>query len=90
MNQEEIKSQLRNIIETRLDIDVAGLEVDDDSGLFDDSAWGIDSIDVLDIVLGIDQVFGVKIRQDDDVARHFESINTLSAYIHEQLTATSA
>jgi acyl carrier protein len=41
-------------------------------------------VDVLDLVLGIEKVFGIRIGQDDDIKRHFESIQTLAAYIETQ------
>lgn len=85
MELQEIKDQLKEIIETRLNIDTSDLDVNDDSGLFDEDAWGIDSVDVLDLVLGIEQVFGVSIKQDEEVNEHFASINTLSSYIQQDM-----
>lgn len=88
MNSKEIKLELRDIIKNRLDLELDGPEPDDDDNLFED--WGIDSIDVIDLVLAIEQEFGVKVKQgDDDVSKHFESINKLGDYIHTQIAVTA-
>jgi acyl carrier protein len=79
-----IKTELKEMIKERLDIDWREIGVTDDSALFDEAAWGIDSVDVLDIVLGIEERFGLSIKQDDAVKSHFESISTLAAYIQSR------
>jgi acyl carrier protein len=84
MQIEQIKSQLKQILVERLSIDIESVNAADDAGLFDEAGWGIDSVDVLDLVLGIEKVFGIRIGQDDDIKRHFESIQTLAAYIETQ------
>jgi acyl carrier protein len=80
---EQVRQGLKDMIKERLDIDHEELGVNDDSMLFDEDAWGIDSVDVLDLVLGIEEVFGVSIKQDESVKKSFQSINTLAAYIVE-------
>ncbi len=80
MENAEIRATIRNILLTRLDLVLDGPEPDDDGNLFDD--WGIDSVDVLDLVLAIEQELGVKVKQeDDDVKQYFENISLLAGYI---------
>jgi len=88
MELNEIAKEIRNIILTRLDLDLDGDEPADDASLFED--WGIDSVDVLDLVLGIEQVFSVKIKQDEEIEKHFFSIATLAEYISEEMAAATA
>ena len=86
MSIETVKRQVREIIKNRLDLVIEGPEPDDSGNLFED--WGIDSVDVIDLVLAIEQQFGVKIKQtDDDVSKHFENINTLSEHIYNNMPA---
>ena len=85
MEINQIKTQLRDILINRLDLVLDGPEPSDDGSLFE--AWGIDSVDVLDLVLAIEQEFGVKIKQgDDNVNAHFENISKLAAYIESRVT----
>lgn len=88
MDLDQIKAQLRDILKNRLDLVLDGPEPDDNGNLFTD--WGIDSVDVLDLVLAIEQEFGVKIKQgDDNVNANFENINKLAAYIDSRMTETA-
>lgn len=88
MELDQIKTELRNILKTRLDLVLDGPEPDDNGNLF--TEWGIDSVDVLDLVLAIEQEFGVKIKQgDDDVNANFENISKLAAYIESRITETA-
>jgi len=84
MQNHEIRLQLRDILKNRLDIDLEGEEPSDNEGLFDE--WGLDSVDILDLVLALEQDFGVKVPQDDEeTQKHFESIATLSTYISAEI-----
>lgn len=87
MTQEEIKTALKEIFVDRLDMNLAEIDASDDDGLFAEDGWGIDSVDVIDIVLGVEQQFGVKIKQDEDVQQHFASLNTLAAHIADLAAA---
>lgn len=81
MELSQIKQEIKNIFAERLNIKLEKFNVDDDAGLFADDGWGIDSIDVIDLVLGIEKTFGIRIGQDAEVQKHFASLNTLAAYL---------
>jgi acyl carrier protein len=86
MNIEEIKQELKNIFVERLDMNLAEVDATDDAPLFGDEGWGIDSVDVIDIVLGVEQTFKVKIKQDEDIEKHFASLNALAGHIHDLMS----
>jgi acyl carrier protein len=85
MNHEQIKELLKKILVDRLGIDPADVNATDDAMLFDEDGWGIDSVDSLDLVLGIEKTFGVRITQDENVMKHFKTMNTLAAFIGSEL-----
>ena len=87
MQIEQIKTELKNIFADRLNMDLAAIDAGDDDGLFDPEGWNIDSIDVIDIVLGVEQTFGVKLKQDEEVQTHFRTLNTLAEHIGQLLAA---
>jgi len=89
MQIEEIKQGLKDIFADRLNMDMSSITAGDDDGLFEDG-WGIDSIDVIDIVLGAEQKFGVKLGQDEEIQGHFSTLNTLAAYIQSLQSAAAA
>lgn len=85
MELEQIKQSLKQILVERLTIDLSDVHADDDAGLFDEDGWGIDSVDALDLVLGIESTFGVRIDQDEDIKKNFQSINSLAVFISNQM-----
>ncbi len=89
MQLDEIKEGIKHIFTDRLNMDLSQIDASDDDGLFEDG-WGIDSIDVIDIVLGVEQTFGVKLGQDEEVQKHFSTLNTLAAYIQSLMDAKAA
>ena len=82
MTIDEIKNELRNIFAQRLDMDLSEIDAKDTDPLFGDE-WGLDSVDVIDIVLGLEQKFKVKFKQDEEVEKHFASLNALAAHVKE-------
>jgi acyl carrier protein len=87
MQIEQIKTELKKIFADRLNMDIAAINAGDDDGLFDPEGWNIDSIDVIDIVLGVEQTFGVKLKQDEEVQSHFRTLNTLADHIGQLIAA---
>ena len=49
------------------------------------SGWGLDSIDALEIVLAIQQKYGVELRAEDDtVTKAFSSLRALTELVSER------
>jgi acyl carrier protein len=71
------------IIETMNLEDITPEEIGDDTLLFSDDGLGLDSIDALELVLGLKKKYGVVIEANDDASRqHLRSISTLAALIY--------
>ena len=80
MTNEEICSKIKGMLVENLRIPEDELE--NDSELFGDDI-GLDSIDSIEIIAGIDNLFGV---QMTGAAReNFRSINTLAKFVEEHL-----
>ncbi len=81
--QTEIAEKIKNILVENLRIPAE--ELDYEVELFGDDGIGLDSIDSLEIIAGIDQEFGV---QMTGVAKeNFVNITALSKYVLEHLEA---
>lgn len=61
-------------------------QIDDTAPLFGEGL-GLDSIDALELVLGIEQTFGVKIEDEAAGLKAFRSVEALAAFIAEQQAA---
>lgn len=90
MNLEEIKNIVKQkILVERLELeddDIKAEDIDDDEAIFDEGL-GLDSVEALDVVSGIEEEFKINIQDipEEEVQENFYSVNTLSAFILNQL-----
>ena len=89
----EVKEGLKQLIVERLKLNVDPTSIKDEAPLFgapgaNDEAGGLslDSVEALEIVVGIEEKWGVVI-EDDSVANEFYSIDTLGSLVTRLLTA---
>lgn len=80
MTKTEIAAKIKNMISENLRIPVNML--DDDAELFGGDI-GLDSVDSLEIISGIDDLFGVDMTGVD--REHFQTINALASYVEEHV-----
>lgn len=78
--QREIADKIKNILVENLRLPAEDLT--DEAKLFGDDI-GLDSVDSLEIIAGIDQEFGVSMMGVEK--EHFQTIETLSAYVMNHL-----
>ncbi len=75
-----LKERIKRTIVERLKLDVEPTEIGDSTPLFGDGL-GLDSIDALELVLGIEQEFGVKVEDEEVGAKALASVDTLAAFV---------
>ena len=68
-------------------------DIDDEAPLFTTSdggtgGMGLDSIDALELVLGVEQSFGVRIEDEEEAARAFTSVSSLCRFIRTHQAAS--
>ena len=80
MTKTEIAEKIKNMISENLRIPENML--DDDAELFGGDI-GLDSADSLEIISGIDDLFGVDMTGVD--REHFQTINALASYVEEHV-----
>jgi len=79
-SEDTVKPKLKAMIVNRLKLQVNPDEIDDDAPLFGEGL-GLDSIDALELVVGLEQEFGVQV-PDEAVGREaFGSINALADFV---------
>lgn len=83
---EELIYELKNAIIEALNLEeVKPEEIDNDAPLFGDGL-GLDSIDVLELIVLMEKRYGIKLK-DPSVGREiFRSINVMARYIAENRT----
>ncbi len=81
---EQLKQEIKEMIVERLGLEgMKPSEIDSDAPLFGDGL-GLDSIDSLELVLGIEKKYGVKI-QDEELGRQvLASVTSLAAFVAQK------
>jgi len=75
-----LKQQIKQLIVERLKLEVEPAAIEDAQPLFGDGL-GLDSIDALELVLGIEQAFGVKIEDEEMGEQALSSVNALADFV---------
>jgi acyl carrier protein len=76
----ELKAQIKQLIVDRLKLDVDPATIEDAQPLFGEGL-GLDSIDALELVLGIEQEFGVKVEDEEMGQAALSSVNALADFV---------
>ncbi|MGH9441388.1 MAG: phosphopantetheine-binding protein [Thermoanaerobaculia bacterium] len=86
MNDAELKSKVKDLIVRRLKLEIAPGSIEDSAPLFGDGL-GLDSIDALELVLGLEQEFGIKVADEEVGIKAFSSVDSLADFIKEKSAA---
>ena len=78
------EQELAHLIVECLNLEgVTPAEIDPDARLFGEGL-GLDSLDMLELSMAVEQKYGVKLRSDDpDNEKIFASLRSLCGYIHQ-------
>ena len=76
----ELRARIKQVIVERLKLEMSPEEIGDDAPLFGEGL-GLDSIDALELVLGVEQAFGVKIEDEEVGAQALGSVASLSRFV---------
>ena len=86
MEDTELKAKVKDLIVRRLKLDVPPASIEDAAPLFGEGL-GLDSIDALELVLGLEQEFGIKVADEEVGVKAFSSVNALTDFIREKSAA---
>lgn len=78
----DIKVQIREYVAHNLLFSDNGFEYDDDDSFLQEGI--VDSVGVLDLVLFVEETFGVKVDDQEVTPDNFDSVNKLANYIHSK------
>lgn len=80
---DNIKDKIKEMIVRRLKLKMSPQEIKDDTPLFGPNGLGLDSIDVLELVAGLQKEFGVVINDKAMAERILISVNTITNFIEK-------
>ena len=83
MDNTILESKLKQMIVERLFLSVAPEDIQTDASLID--AYGVDSVCLLELVVGLEEAFGVVIEDGDFDVRNFVSVASLRDFVKARL-----
>jgi acyl carrier protein len=78
----ELKKQIIDVLNLE---EVKPEDIDNDAPLFGEGL-GLDSIDALELIVMMEKVYGIKIKDPSAGKDIFKSINTMAAFVKEHRT----
>lgn len=82
-----LEDRLRRLIVERLKLEIDPSSIGAAQPLFGDDGLGLDSIDALELVLGIEQEFGVQIEDEEMGSQALSSVDALADFVREKTAA---
>jgi len=83
MDNADIEAKLKAMIVERLFLQIKPEEIETDASLTD--VYGVDSVSLLELVVGLEEAFGVQIEDGDFNLAYFSSVASLRDFVKERL-----
>ena len=83
MDTAAIEAKLKEMIVERLFLSVAPADIETDASLVD--KYGVDSVCLLELVVGLEEAFGIAIEDGDFDVRNFISVAALRRFVESRL-----
>ncbi len=80
----ETLQKLKELMIQRLKLKVTPEQISEETQLFGPDGLGLDSIDVLELVVGIKKEFGVEIADRQTAEKVFTSVGAIAGFIEEK------
>ena len=84
---ERIEDRLKRMIVDRLFLQVSPEEIADDKSLVED--YGVDSVSLLELVVGLEEEFGIEVGDEEFDVEHFESVSALAGFLKQKGVQTA-
>jgi acyl carrier protein len=81
MSDIDLKSRIKSMLVDNLMLKIAPEDIGDDIPLFSPEGLALDSIDALELAVGIEKNFGIATPSAEVAREAFVSVNTIAAYI---------
>lgn len=80
---DSVEARLKGMIVDRLFMKITPEEIEDDKSLID--TYGVDSVSLLELVVGIEEEFGVVVEDEDFSVANFETVAKLAAFVRVRM-----
>ena len=83
---DELNAELKTLIIARLKLELAPADIADAAPLFGEGL-GLDSIDALELVVGLEKAYGIRIADAEVGKKAFASVDALAQFVREKKAA---
>lgn len=92
LSEHEVMDKIRRLVLVRLEYEDTGLTADqigDDHLLLDEAGLGLDSVEALDLLVGIEKAYGIDIAEIDKalIETRCRSVRSLAGFVLESVGA---
>lgn len=88
MADETMECRLKKMIVDRLFMRIAPESIEDDKSLVQD--YGVDSVSLFELVVGLEEEFGLRIEDKEFRLSHFQSVSALARFVRAKLAGEDA
>lgn len=81
---QELRQKIKEVIVERLELEMEPEEISDEEALFVEGL-GLDSVEALEITVGLEEEFDIVIDSDEPLVDEFYSVETLADFIADEL-----
>lgn len=81
---EGLTRRVREMIVEQLRLKIAPEAIGEDTPLFGEGGMGFDSIDALELALGLEQEFGVQVPDEQVGRRVLQTVRAMAEFVREQ------
>lgn len=78
---DDLEAQIREMIVERCFLTMSPDEIDNDAQLME--SVGLDSVQILEVVVGLEELFGVELDDADFDIESFSTVNAIAQYVRE-------
>ncbi len=85
-NTDDLRQRVKELIVRQLKLEIDPATIRNEAPLFGDAteSLGLDSIDALELVLGVEKEFGIKVQDEEVGVKAFASVDTLCDFIRQK------
>jgi acyl carrier protein len=83
MQGAELRQKIKEVMVEELMLEMEPVEIGDETPIFGGGGLGLDSVDALQLVVGLEKHFGLKIGNSDAAKQILTSVETIAAEIEK-------
>ncbi len=81
---ESMEDKLKQMIVERLFLKIEPAAIENDRSLIDD--YGVDSVSLLELVVGLEELFDLLIEDEEFSVSNFETVTALAAFVRQKMS----